>query len=70
MSESGIPAREDHDVPQSTEENNDDIIAAEEQYTAVIEEISGESSADESEKRKLSWGEGEKWMTNRTENAD
>ena len=60
MSESGIPAREDHDVPQSTEENNDDIIAAEEQYTAVIEEISGESSADESEKRKLSWGEGEK----------
>lgn len=60
MSESGIPAREDHDVPQSTEENNDDIIAAEEQYTAVIEEISGGSSADESEKRKLSWGEGEK----------
>lgn len=47
------------DAGQQIQVNEGDI-SAEGQYAAVIEEISGESPADESEKRKLRWGEGEK----------
>lgn len=55
-SDAGIRMSDDEqEIPQREE-----CLPVEEQYAAVIEEISGESSADESEKRKLSWGEGEK----------